>query len=183
MPATAQIRIGADTKQFQKAMQEVQKGMGILQRQVVKTSGIINKSLSFLSKVGKFGIIVGTPAGLVTATRAFTKFEKDIMEVFTLLPNANRAFLEEMKRDALKFSQEYGIQPEEVTKGMYQAISAGIDPIGLTSGFLKVAQEAAIAGVTDLRTSVDALTNVVNSYGENVYDMQYVCLSRYLCQS
>lgn len=174
MPATAQIRIGADTKQFQKAMQEVQKGMGVLQRQVVKTSGIINKSLSFLSKVGKFGIIVGAPAGLVTATRAFTKFEKDIMEVFTLLPNANKAFLEEMKRDALKFSQEYGIQPEEVTKGMYQAISAGIDPIGLTSGFLKVAQEAAIAGVTDLRTSVDALTNVVNSYGENVYDMQYV---------
>lgn len=174
MPATAQIRIGADTKQFQKAMQEVQKGMGTLQRQVVKTSGIINKSLSFLSKVGKFGIIVGTPAGLVTATRAFTKFEKDIMEVFTLLPNANRAFLEEMKRDALKFSEEYGIQPEEVTKGMYQAISAGIDPIGLTSGFLKVAQEAAIAGVTDLRTSVDALTNVVNSYGEGVYDMQYV---------
>ena len=96
------------------------------------------------------------------------------MEVFTLLPNANRAFLEEMKRDALKFSEEYGIQPEEVTKGMYQAISAGIDPIGLTSGFLKVAQEAAIAGVTDLRTSVDALTNVVNSYGEGVYDMQYV---------
>ena len=47
MPATAQIRIGADTKQFQKAMQEVQKGMGVLQRQVVKNKWYYKQIIEF----------------------------------------------------------------------------------------------------------------------------------------
>jgi len=174
MPATAQVRIAADTKQFKRAMDDVNDRISTLGKLSRGIGASLRGALSFAGNTAGLTILGGVPAVLGASAKAFSKFEKNMMEVYTLLPNANRAFFEEMKRDALSFSEEFGIMPEEVSKGMYQAISAGVAPEGLDEGFLKVAQEAAIAGVTDLKTSVDALTNVVNSYGQGVYDMQYV---------
>ena len=174
MPATAQVRIAADTKQFKRAMDDVNDRITLLGKLSRGVGNSIRGALSFAGNTAGLTVFAGIPAVLGASAKAFSKFESDMMEVYTLLPNANKAFFEEMKRDALAFSEEFGIMPEEVAKGMYQAISSGQNPAGLDTGFLKIAQEAALAGVTDLRTSVDALTNVVNSYGEGVYDMQYV---------
>jgi TP901 family phage tail tape measure protein len=174
MPATAQVRIAADTKQFKRAMDDVNDRIGTLGKLSRGIGNTLRGTFSTLGNLGGLTLFAGVPAIFTGTAKAFSKFEKDMMEVYTLLPNANKAFFEEMKRDALAFSEEFGIMPEEVSKGMYQAISSGISPEGLDEGFLKIAQEAAMAGVTDLRTSVDALTNVVNSYGDGVYDMQYV---------
>ena len=174
MPATAQVRIAADTKQFKRAMDDVNDRIGTLGKISRGIGASLRGALSFTGNAAGLTILGGVPAVLGASAKAFSKFEKNMMEVYTLLPHANRAFFEEMKRDALSFSEEFGIMPEEVSRGMYQAISSGVAPEGLDEGFLKIAQEAAIAGVTDLKTSVDALTNVVNSYGDGVYDMQYV---------
>jgi len=52
----------------------------------------------------------------------------------------------------------------EMAKGMYQVLSASIEPAKAIE-FLGVAAKAAVAGVTDVFTSVDALTTVINAYG------------------
>lgn len=172
MPATAQIRISADTAQFNKAMADVQKQMGKLSAIADKTSSTISMLFNKLKLVSGASA-VGLGAGLVTSERQYRKFEKNMMEVFTLLPKANSEMFEKLKDDALKFSSEFGRLPEEVASGMYQTISAGVSPNNANE-FLEVAQKSAIAGVTDLRTAVDALTNVVNAYGTSTYDVGYV---------
>mgnify|MGYP000913326091 CR=1 FL=1 len=176
MPATAQVRIGADTKDFRRAMN----GINAQFKKLNKDVGILNKTLGLLGRatkgIGMMGSFVGIPGILGASTRAFMKFEKNVAEVYTLLPKANRAAFDQMSKDALRFSEKFGIMPEEVTRGMYQAISAGITPETLMSddGFLEVAQQSAVAGVTDLKTAVDAFTNVINSYGRETYDVAQV---------
>ena len=174
MPATAQIKIAADTVQFRNSMREVEKSMNKLGSITKRTQSTLSGVFKTMGKTSALGLFVGLPSTLVASQRSFQKFEKQILEVFTLLPNANRAMLQKLKNDAIGFSMDYGISKEEAAMGMYQSISAGQSPTGLTEGFMKVAQESAIAGVTDLKTAVDALTNVINSYGEGMYDVGYV---------
>lgn len=173
MPATAQVRIAADAKQFKRTMDEVNKSMDKLKNKTSMLGRAMKGTFSLFSKLSAGIGFVGMPAGLVASQRAFMKFEKQLTEVYTLLPNSNRAFFNQMSKDALRFSETFNLEPEDVTRGMYQAISAGIDPETLMqdSGFMEVAANAAKAGVTDVKTAVDALTNVVNSYGDGVYDM------------
>jgi TP901 family phage tail tape measure protein len=176
MPATAQIRISADSVQFKKAMADVEKSMKNLQSMSQKTTSSIGKLFGLASKVTGFGLFVGLPASLAMAQRSFQKFEKQMLEVYTLLPRANKSAFQKMKQDALSFSEKFGTPTEEVALGMYQSVSAGANPETMMTddGFMEVAQKSAIAGVTDLRTAVDALTNVVNAYGESTYEMGYV---------
>ena len=173
MPATAQVRIAADTKQFKRSMDEVSKTMTKLKSQTSMLGRVMKGTFSLVTKLSAGIGGVAMPAGIVASQRAYMRFEKQLTEVYTLLPNANRAFFKKMSDDALRFSETFNLMPEDVTRGMYQAISAGIDPETLMddAGFMEIASKAAKAGVTDVRTAVDALTNVVNSYGEGVYDM------------
>jgi TP901 family phage tail tape measure protein len=173
MPATAQVRISADTAQFHQSMGKVQKSINNLGRLAEKQAGIISRVFKSITKLTALGGVVGTPTAFVASERMYRKFEHNMMEVFTLLPKANEAMFEKMKKDALDFSESYGVLPEEVAKGMYQSISAGISTDELDD-FMGIAQRSAVAGVTDLRTAVDALTNVVNAYGKGQYDIEEV---------
>ena len=57
--------------------------------------------------------------------------------------------------------------PGEVLPALYQAISAGV-PSDNVFDFLETANKAAVGGITDLSTSVDGITSVVNAYGSDV---------------
>jgi TP901 family phage tail tape measure protein len=52
---------------------------------------------------------------------------------------------------------------EDLTHGLYDIISAGIDA-SKSIEFLGIAAQAAVGGVTDVSTAVDGLTSVVNAY-------------------
>lgn len=172
MPATAQVRIAADATQFSRTMDKVNRTFEKTKTNAEKFKAVGSIFQKFAGGLGSIGSI----GGLTAAVNSYSKFQKDVAEVYTLLPNANKAFFQKLQTDALAFSERFGMNTENVTKGMYQAISAGISPDDLTDDgeFLDVAAKAAVAGVTDLRTAVDSLTNVVNSYGKGVYDMQQV---------
>lgn len=99
--------------------------------------------------------------------KEFASFEQGMNEVFTLLPGITQETMDKMSKDVLNFSKEFGTLPEEVIPALYQAISAGVPPENVFD-FLGTAQKAAIGGVTDLETSVDGISSVVNAYGEDV---------------
>ena len=67
--------------------------------------------------------------------------------------------------------RKIGKAPEEVVQSAYDALSAGVPEENLFE-FLKVAGEGAVAGVTDLSTAVNGLTNVVNAYGQDMLSFQ-----------
>src|SRR6056297_1420181 len=127
-----------------------------------------------IGKGGKLALAAGAGAAAIGAALAgasakgikeFAKFEKQMSEVFTLMPDATNEAKNQMTADMREFSKEMGVMTDEAAPALYQAISAGV-PRDNVFSFLEQAQKAAVGGVTDLKTAVDGMTSVVNAYGE-----------------
>lgn len=101
------------------------------------------------------------------AVNQFSEFEKKMNEVFTLLPDLSQSSKDLLTEQAKEFAEQYGLEINSVVSGIYQAISAGQSYDNVFE-FLETSVQAAKGGVTDLLTSVDGLTSVVNSYGADV---------------
>lgn len=97
----------------------------------------------------------------------FGGFEKQMNEVFTLLPGISGEAMGKMTEQVKSFSTEFGVLPQEVVPALYQSLSAGV-PADNVFAFIETAQKLAKGGVTDLTTSVDGLSSVVNAYGSDV---------------
>ncbi len=97
----------------------------------------------------------------------FAQFETGMAEVFTVLPPLSDEAMGELESRALDAAASMGRLPEEVIPALYQALSAGIPPDNVFE-FLNQANEAAIGGVTSLETAVDAISSVVNAYGDEI---------------
>ena len=108
-------------------------------------------------------------AGAATkGVKEFMKYEKQMNEVFTLMPEASDKMKNQLSDDLKSFSEEMGVLTDDATPALYQAISAGVPKDNVFS-FLEQAQKASVGAITDLETSVDALTSVTNTYGtENI---------------
>jgi len=103
-----------------------------------------------------------TATGLILATKEAVAFEKQMAEVNTI-GNLTVGELEKVRKQVLDLSTEFGASTDELTGGLYQALSASI-PKGNAIEFLRVATKAGIAGVTDTATAVDGLTTILNAY-------------------
>lgn len=115
--------------------------------------------------------IVASTTAMGLASKKAIEFDNGMREVLTLLPELGNESFEKLKNQALSFSKDIGKAPEETVKALYQALSAGI-PRENVFEFLETAGEASIAGVSDLRTSVDGLTSVTNAYGSEILNAQ-----------
>lgn len=115
--------------------------------------------------------IVASTTAMGLASKKAIEFDNGMREVLTLLPELGNESFEKLKNQALSFSKDIGKAPEETVKALYQALSAGI-PRENVFEFLKTAGEASIAGVSDLRTSVNGLTSVTNAYGSEILNAQ-----------
>lgn len=133
------------------------------------TSGIKN----IVGGVGKIGAAAVASVGTATAAltkeglTSFADFETGMREVFTLLPGISQEAMDEMSAQVQTASVEMGKLPEEVIPALYNSLSAGVPPDNVFE-FLKEANESAVGGVTDLDTSVNALSSIVNAYGTDV---------------
>lgn len=129
---------------------------------------IEERSLSMTDRLKENWVTIG--GGLVggfafeRAVAQFDALETKATEVLTLLPNQSRLAFDVLSADILKFQEDIRVSTEEAVPALYQAISAGQgdDPFG----FLAVAREAALGGVSELETSVAALSSAVNAYGD-----------------
>lgn len=115
--------------------------------------------------------IAASTAAMGLASKKAIEFDNGMREVLTLLPELGNESFEKLKNQALSFSKDIGKAPEETVKALYQALSAGI-PRENVFEFLETAGEASIAGVSDLKTSVDGLTSVTNAYGSEILNAQ-----------
>lgn len=93
----------------------------------------------------------------------FRQFDAMMKEVFTLLPGISQSAMTQMTEQVKSVALEMGVLPETVVPALYQALSAGVPPDNVFD-FLRTANEAAVGGVSDLTTSVDGITTVVNAY-------------------
>jgi TP901 family phage tail tape measure protein len=112
------------------------------------------------------GAAVATAA---LSAKSFIDFEGKMREVYTLLPGISQDAMSAMMGDVKDLAKEFGTMPNDVVPALYQALSAGV-PQDNVFEFLKVANKAAIGGVTDLETAVDGITSTVNAYGADIMD-------------
>ena len=151
----------------QKAADKTKKAFRGLDREAASSierlrAGILNLRYALLTLGG--GAVIGS------ITKFAAEFETALAEVGTLL-DKNAIALERYEQQLIQLSRGSSKDLIDLTKGLYQVISAGIPQIEGTGGamdLLNQAQKAATAGVTDTKTAVDALVTVVNSYGAAV---------------
>ena len=144
-----------------------------------QASGVFKKiggSLGSIGKVASVAAVAGIAAVGVAASAvaikglaAFTSFERGMNEVFTLLPSISGAAMDDMEKQVLNLSKEFGVLPDEVVPALYQALSAGVPPDNVFE-FMVTATKASIGGVTDLEVAVDGITSVINAYGTETID-------------
>ncbi len=117
------------------------------------------------------GAFVAGVAMIAKSVMDFGGFEKQMNEVFTLLPGISGAAMKQMDQQVEDFATRFGVLPQEVVPALYQSLSAGV-PANNVFAFMETAQKLAKGGVTDLTTSVDGLSSVVNAYGSDVLSAQ-----------
>ena len=107
-------------------------------------------------------VAIAGAVGFVAMVRNANQFRIKMAEVGTML-GENRHMLEGMTKDVLKMAAKYGMSTDTLAKGLYDILSAGV-PASEAMDVLRIATEAAVGGVTDTATSVDALTTILNAY-------------------
>lgn len=106
-----------------------------------------------------FGVASVAAAGAIADWK---NYNVAITEVRSITGDT-RAEFQKMRKDVLELSAAIGVDATVAARGLYQTISAGI-PKENAIAFLGTASKLAIAGVTDVDTAVDGLTNTINAF-------------------
>jgi len=110
-----------------------------------------------------------TAASIKASIGAFADYEQGVAQILTLLPTATQETFDQIGKNSLAFSKDYGRPITEVLQGVYEAVSSGV-PVDNVFDFMTIASKAATAGVTDTDTAVNGLTSVVNAFGKSLGD-------------
>lgn len=78
--------------------------------------------------------------------------------------------VDKIKKEVRAISDETGRAQTEVANAMYEALSSGVDESKVV-GFVNNAITLSEAGFTDLGTSIDATTTILNAYGAKAFDV------------
>lgn len=174
-----------DTKSFKttkKEIQEIEKQLNELENTRELKLEINRQNYAELKAgmegIKKLAIGVGVGVGAISAaligsTKQAMDFETQFAEVRTLISDMPDSGLEELKQGLVDLSKQTGILTNESIPAMYQAISASV-PADNVVAFLETASKNAIGGVTDLQTSVDGLTNILNAYNMEQSEVTHV---------
>lgn len=119
-------------------------------------------------KAGEMAAAIGTAAvsaaiALGTkAVQAASEFEDAFAAVNTLLSDTTD--IDAYKQSIIDLSNKTGVSVSELSKAVYQAMSAGVDEAKAVQ-FAATSLRLAEGGFTDAATAVDILTTAINAYG------------------
>jgi len=138
--------IGARTDGFSKKM----KGLGSIAKAGVGAIAAV------------FGAVVGAGGGLMAFTGWLAETQKGMAEINTIA-GVSSDRLGQLEAAVFNLGSQFGNTTQDSIKGMYDALSAGVPEENVVS-FLEEASKLAISAASDIGTSVDVLTSVMNAY-------------------
>ena len=120
------------------------------------------KTVKGLGGFGKalIGVGAGIVAGLTASVKAANDFEKSFANVTTLV-DASVVDVNSMKNELLGLDSRLG-SATELTEGLYQALSASVEPSKAVQ-FVGQAAQFAKAAIVDTNTAVDVITTGLNA--------------------
>jgi len=103
--------------------------------------------------------ITAIGGAMFAAAKRTEVFNKQIGQVATLADIS----IPKVKSQVKDLSAEFGLAKDELTKGLYDALSAGV-PKDNALEFLRTAAQGAVAGAASTAESVDILTTALNAF-------------------
>lgn len=164
------VKVTADTKALMTEVATASQAAGS------RGSKIMGAAFKATAAVGVTAV-AGTAAAITAAARLDTKM-REVVTLFGETGAAAEKSLGQIQGTVRTLSDEFGIAQTTLTEGLYQAISAGV-PKENALEFMRVASSAAVAGVTDVETSVDGLTSIINAFGLEASDASAVADSMF----
>ena len=107
------------------------------------------------------------------SSTAFRNFQVRMAEVSTIVSSDLENTMLGLSAGVRAMSLEYGKSADDLARGLYDILSAAV-PVEDSLNLLNTAAKAATAGLTDVSTSVDVLTSVMNAYGYSAAQMANV---------
>lgn len=129
-------------------------------------------------KMEQFGSLmskyVTTPlAGLgAYAVKSAADFQDGMAKIYTIAIDGAEP-MEKMQKELVQLSNETGFDLEDLAEATYQTVSASVDATDAVE-FMTKATKLSRAGFTSTTKAVDVLTTIMNSYGKEAYDVEYI---------
>lgn len=161
------VKISSDQKQFTQDMKGLQAEVKNLTGTADKASksfggfaGTLNLAKGILAGLGIAGGIQAIGNSMKAAAVESIQFQKAIAEINSILPANGR--LTTATTNAIRdLSSEFGTSQREQAKSFYQIVSAGVSGTAKQMELLRVANKAAVAGLTSTTTAINGLTSVL----------------------
>ena len=135
---------------------------------VKKTLDVISVKMASVSALAK-KMLFGATIGVAGLAKVAISYQKNMAMVSTMLSGESMKWMEEYKVGIKSLSREFGQGTAALSKGMYDLLSASIDP-AKAMDVLRIATESAVGGFTDSAVAVDGLTSLMNAYGAAAED-------------
>jgi len=173
---TVKGQLSFDHSSFTKAAKKIKKDQVAITKETKKAGG------AFKGMWKQVAAGVGVTALITSGMRAISsaisdtiqkgrEFEDAWSNVNTMISDTS-INTDDLRDELINLSPTLG-STTDLAKGMYQVLSASVEPAAAIE-FLGEAAKSAKAGVTDVATSVDALTTVINAYGMEAADVTNV---------
>jgi len=107
--------------------------------------------------------IVAIGTALVASVVSAAKFNVQMARVWTMAGGGIKTF-QKLRKEARGLAGDFGLARSSVAKGMYNALSAGVDKSNMES-FMSTAAKVAVADGSDISVAVDGITTVLNAFG------------------
>lgn len=152
--------LGVDIRKSKNELQEFEKtGSKATQGLNTNFSSLKSKITGLIASLGLMKITI---QGITSSTELETKLSK----VSTMFGNVN-VDTKNLRKKLLDLGVQTGLSANELSEGLYNALSAGIpvtQDMSESLEFLKTSTMLAKGGFTSTEKSVDALTTVLNGY-------------------
>ena len=122
-----------------------------------------NMQMEKIARLARRVFLVSVGA-IALAVREAAKFEKQLAMVSTMLGKTTMRYMAEYEKGLRGLSKEFGESTATLSKGLYDILSASIEPAKAME-VLRVSAKSAVAGFTSTAVSADAITTILNSYG------------------
>jgi TP901 family phage tail tape measure protein len=169
------IKIGANSKEFDRVLSE-------LGPKATKAQSAMNLA----AKAGSAATLA-IASGLAVSIKAAAEFEKSFSNVITLLDKSSFSTkdfsdgVDSLRQGVLKLRAETGDSFENLNKGLFDLISAGVSAEGAITA-LRAATNLSISGATNTAVAVDGITSALNAYSFEASKSQEIADKFFLAQ-
>lgn len=144
-----------------RAVKGLQDGMGRMGQGARQVAG--GTAMAF---AGLAPAVLAAGGAAAVAVQRYGSFETELAKIGSLLDGGS-AQAKGFTRDINAMAVQYGIAANDIAGGLFQAVSASVKAEEVI-GFMHEASKAATAGFTQQSVAVDALSNVINAYGDQL---------------